>query len=89
VGRVRVVIADDEVLLRAGMARLLQDAGIEVVAQLSDADAVLDTVQELRPDVAILDVQMPPDHTDDGLRAAIAIRRLNIGTAVLVFSNFL
>jgi DNA-binding NarL/FixJ family response regulator len=89
VGRVRVVIADDEVLLRAGMARLLQDAGIEVVAQLSDADAVLDTVQELRPDVAILDVQMPPDHTDDGLRAAIAIRRLKIGTAVLVVSNFL
>jgi DNA-binding NarL/FixJ family response regulator len=86
---VRVLIADDEVLLRAGVARLLADAGIEVVEQVSDARAILDAVQRHLPDVAIIDVQMPPDSTDDGLRAAIAIRELNIGTAVLVVSNFL
>jgi DNA-binding NarL/FixJ family response regulator len=86
---VRVLIADDEVLLRAGVARLLADAGIEVVIQLSDAEAILDAVQEYRPDVAIIDVQMPPDRTDDGLRAAIAVRRLQLGTGVLVVSNFL
>jgi DNA-binding NarL/FixJ family response regulator len=86
---VRVLIADDEVLLRAGVARLLADAGIEVVGQISDARAILDAVQRHLPDVAIIDVQMPPDSTDDGLRAAIAIRELGIGTAVLVVSNFL
>jgi DNA-binding NarL/FixJ family response regulator len=86
---VRVLIADDEVLLRAGVARLLADAGIEVVEQVSDARAILDAVQRHLPDVAIIDVQMPPDSTDDGLRAAIAVRELDIGTAVLVVSNFL
>lgn len=85
----RVVIADDEVLLRAGVARLLEDAGIEVVEQVSDAREVVESVKRHRPDVAIVDVQMPPDHTDDGLRAAIEIRRLELGTAVLVVSNFL
>ena len=85
----RVLIADDEVLLQAGVARLLQDAGIEVVAQLNEATAIVETVQRLRPDVAIVDVQMPPDGTDDGLRAAIAVRELGLGTAVLVVSNFL
>ncbi len=85
----RVLIADDEVLLSAGVARLLEDAGMEVVAQVSSADRILDAVIELRPDIAVVDVQMPPDRTDDGLRAAIEIRRSGIGTAVLALSNFL
>ena len=85
----RVLIADDEVLLSAGVARLLQDAGMEVVAQLSSAEEILRQVGSLTPDVAIVDVQMPPDHTDDGLRAAIAIREHHPDTAVLVLSNFL
>ena len=85
----RVLIADDEVLLRAGVARLLTDAGMLVVAELESAADVLEQVREHRPDVAIIDVQMPPDHTDDGLRAAIGVRELGLGTAVLVLSNFL
>jgi len=85
----RVLIADDEVLLSAGVARLLEDAGMEVVAQVSSADRILDAVLALRPDIAVVDVQMPPDRTDDGLRAAIEIRRSGIGTAVLALSNFL
>ena len=87
--RLRVIIADDEVLLRAGLARLLQDAGIEVRAQLSEATQIVESVREHQPDVAIIDVQMPMDSTDDGLRAAIAIRALNQGTGVLVVSNSL
>jgi DNA-binding NarL/FixJ family response regulator len=87
--RLRVLIADDEVLLRAGVARLLGDAGIEVVAQLTEASGIVAAVEQLRPDVAIVDVQMPPDGTDDGLRAAIEVRALGLGTAVLVVSNFL
>jgi DNA-binding NarL/FixJ family response regulator len=85
----RVLLADDEVLLSAGLARLLGDAGIEVVAAVARADLVLDAVEAHRPDVAILDVQMPPDNTDDGLRAAIAIRARHPEIAVLVLSNFL
>jgi DNA-binding NarL/FixJ family response regulator len=84
-----VLIADDEVLLSAGVARLLEDAGMEVVAQVASADRILDRVIELRPDIAVVDVQMPPDRTDDGLRAAIEIRRSGVGTAVLALSNFL
>ena len=87
--RLRVVIADDEVLLRAGVARLLEDAGMEVVAQISTGAEVRTAVEEHLPDVLITDVQMPPDSTDDGLRAAIEIRRSGLGTAVLVISNFL
>ena len=85
----RVLLADDEVLLSAGLARLLEDAGIEVVATVARADEVLDAVAEHRPDVAITDVQMPPTGTDDGLRAAIEVRRTFPETAVLVLSNFL
>ncbi|HEX3874538.1 MAG TPA: response regulator transcription factor [Solirubrobacteraceae bacterium] len=85
----RVLIADDEVLLSAGVARLLEDAGMDVVAQVASADRILDKVVALRPDIAVVDVQMPPDRTDDGLRAAIEIRRLGIGTAVIALSNFL
>jgi DNA-binding NarL/FixJ family response regulator len=85
----RVLLADDEVLLSAGLARLLEDAGIEVVAIVARADEVLDAVAAHRPDVAITDVQMPPTGTDDGLRAAIEVRARFPETAVLVLSNFL
>ncbi|MDA0169376.1 response regulator transcription factor [Solirubrobacter taibaiensis] len=85
----RVLLADDEVLLSAGLARLLEDAGIEVVATVARADEVVDAVAEHRPDVAITDVQMPPTGTDDGLRAAIEVRHAFPETAVLVLSNFL
>src|SRR5688500_5260244 len=85
----RVLLADDEVLLSAGLTRLLEDAGIAVVATVARAGLVLGLVREHRPDVAIVDVQMPPDGTDDGLRAAIAVRAAFPETAVLVLSNFL
>jgi DNA-binding NarL/FixJ family response regulator len=84
----RVVIAEDQVLLRAGLARLLTDAGIEVVGEAGDAPDLLRKVNAHRPDVAIVDVQMPPDRTDDGLRAAIAIRRDHPDVGVLVLSQF-
>nr|WP_320672069.1 response regulator transcription factor [Patulibacter sp. DM4] len=85
----RVLIAEDQVLLRSGLARLLEDAGLEVVAEAGDADELRRKVRAHRPDVAIVDVQMPPDHADDGLRAAVEIRRELPGTAVLVLSQFL
>ncbi|WP_445152849.1 response regulator transcription factor [Baekduia sp. Peel2402] len=84
----RVVIAEDQVLLRAGLARLLTDAGMEVVGEAGDAPDLIRKVAAHRPDVAIVDVQMPPDQTDDGLRAAIAIRRDHPETGVLVLSQF-
>ena len=85
----RVLIADDEVLLRAGVARLLQDAGMQVVAETGDAEEAVRIVAEHRPDVAILDVQMPPGRADAGLRAAIEIRARWPETRVLVLSQFL
>jgi DNA-binding NarL/FixJ family response regulator len=85
----RVLIADDEVLLNAGVSRILSENGMEVVGEVTSADQVVPTVMELRPDVLLIDVQMPPDGTDDGLRAAIAVRQLGTGTAVLTLSNFL
>ena len=85
----RVLLADDEVLLREGLARLLSDAGFEVVAQAGDAEDLLRKVGAHRPDVAVVDVQMPPDNTDDGLRAAIRIRREHPEVGVLVLSQFL
>ena len=84
----RVLIADDEVLLRAGIARLLERAGMEVVAEAGDAEEALQAVVDHEPDVAICDVQMPPDGTDDGLRLAIAIRRDHPQTAVVVLTQF-
>jgi DNA-binding NarL/FixJ family response regulator len=86
---VRAVIADDELLLREGIARLLEDAGIEVVGQAADAPELLRKVRGHRPDVAIVDVRMPPDLTDDGLRAALEIRREQPEVGVLVLSQHL
>src|SRR5689334_4354749 len=85
----RVVIADDAPLIREGLARLLIENGVEVVAQLDDAESLLARVDELQPDVAIVDVRMPPTHTDEGLRAAAEIRSRYPETAVLVLSQHL
>ena len=84
----RVVIADDSVLLRDGLVRLLGDVGIAVVAAVGDAGALLDAVDEHCPDLAVVDVRMPPTHTDEGIRAAIEIRRRHPGMAVLVLSQY-
>jgi DNA-binding NarL/FixJ family response regulator len=85
----RVVIADDSLLLREGVARLLTESGFEVVAQVGDADSLLAAVAKERPDVAITDIRMPPTFTDEGLRAAEAIRAAH-GTdiGVLVLSQY-
>ena len=85
----RAVIADDELLLREGVARLLEEAGIEVVAQAGDAPDLLRKVAAHKPDVAIVDIRMPPDLTDDGLRAAIEIRRRQPEVGVVVLSQHL
>ena len=83
----RVVIAEDTVLLREGLAGLLEDAGHEVVGRAGDADTLLALVGEHAPDLAIVDVRMPPGFDDEGTRAAVAIRRSHPGTAVLVLSQ--
>jgi DNA-binding NarL/FixJ family response regulator len=84
----RAVIADDSVLLRDGVVRLLGDAGIEVVAAVGDGDALVAAVSEHVPDLALVDVRMPPTHTDEGIRAALAIRRSHPNVAVLVLSQY-
>jgi DNA-binding NarL/FixJ family response regulator len=86
---VRIVIADDELLLRDGLARLLEDAGFDVTGRCGDADALLAMVQARRPDVAIVDIRMPPEHRDEGLVAAQKIRRRHPETGVLVLSHHL
>jgi DNA-binding NarL/FixJ family response regulator len=86
---VRVVIADDEALLREGLARLLQDAGFEIAGRCGDADALVRMVEARKPDVAIVDIKMPPGHGDDGLLAAQEIRRRHPGVGVLVLSHYL
>jgi DNA-binding NarL/FixJ family response regulator len=84
----RVVIGEDQALLREGVVRLLADAGFEVVAEAADAPDLVRKVGAHKPDVVIVDVQMPPDNTDDGLRAAIEIRTHQPGVGVLVLSQF-
>jgi len=83
----RVAIAEDTVLLREGLAGLLEDAGHEVVGRVGDADALLAVVGEHEPDLAIVDVRMPPNYLNEGLVAAAAIRGRHPGTAVLVLSQ--
>ena len=84
----RIVIGEDDVLLREGVARLLDDAGLEVVARAGDADDFLRKTLAHRPDVAVVDVQMPPRHEDDGLQAAMALRERLPEIGVLVLSQF-
>jgi DNA-binding NarL/FixJ family response regulator len=84
---VRVVIADDSVLLREGLARVLAESGFEVVAQAANADELRQAVRRYKPDVAIVDVRMPPTHTDEGARAALEIREEQPEVAVLVLSQ--
>jgi DNA-binding NarL/FixJ family response regulator len=84
----RVVIAEDSVLLREGITRILAEYDAEVVAALGDASRLLQTVQELNPDIVIVDVRMPPTHTEEGLRAAIELRSVRPTTPVLVLSQY-
>jgi DNA-binding NarL/FixJ family response regulator len=87
--RLRIVVADDNALLREGIASLLEDAGHEVVGRSGDADDLMLKVRSYTPDVAIVDVRMPPGNADDGLRAAVEIRRSHDGVSVLVLSQHL
>jgi len=84
----RVVIAEDQVLLREGIVRLLGEAGFDVVGQAADAEDLVRKVAAHRPDVAIIDIQMPPTNTDDGLRAAMHVRATQPDVGVLVLSQF-
>ncbi|QGG95657.1 response regulator [Actinomarinicola tropica] len=84
----RVLIADDSVLLREGLARLLPELGHEVIGAVGDGPSLVDAVVELEPDLALVDVRMPPNHRDDGLVAAIEARRRRPGTPVLVLSQY-
>jgi DNA-binding NarL/FixJ family response regulator len=85
---VRVVIGEDDVLLREAIARLLSEAGFDVAAQAGDADTLLEEALAHDADVAVVDVRMPPSRTDDGLRAAVELRRRRPETAVLVLSQY-
>ena len=85
----RVVVADDSVLLREGVVRVLEDDGFEVVGQAGDAEDLLRKVGAHKPDVAVVDIRMPPTLTDDGLQAAKLIRKEYPGTGVLVLSQYL
>ena len=84
----RVVIAEDLAILREGLAQLLAEHGHEVCAAVTDGDALLAAAAAHRPDVAVVDVRMPPTFTDEGLRAAITLRERQPGTGVLVFSQY-
>jgi DNA-binding NarL/FixJ family response regulator len=86
--RIRVVVADDAVLLREGVAKLLEAAGFEIVGQAGNPDELMLKVRSYAPDVAIVDIRMPPTHTDEGLRAAQQIREEHPGTGVLVLSQY-
>jgi len=82
------VIAEDQLLLRDGLSRLLRDNGVEVVAAVGDAEALMTSVAELRPELAIVDIRMPPAFRDEGLRAALEIRSTFPDTAVLILSQY-
>jgi DNA-binding NarL/FixJ family response regulator len=85
----RVVIAEDAALFREGLVRLLQDRGHQVCAAVADGDALLAAATQHRPDVAVVDIRMPPTHTDEGLRAALELRRRHPETGVLVLSQYI
>jgi DNA-binding NarL/FixJ family response regulator len=86
---VRVVVADDSVLLREGVVRILAEAGFEVVGQAGNADELMLKVRSYSPDVAVVDIRMPPTHTDEGLQAAQEIREKHPGVGVLVLSQYI
>jgi DNA-binding NarL/FixJ family response regulator len=85
---VRIVIAEDAAIMRDGLTSLLEDRGHEVVAAVGDAGALLDAVARHLPDVAVVDIRMPPTHSDEGLRAALTLRREHPDVGVLVFSQY-
>jgi DNA-binding NarL/FixJ family response regulator len=85
---VRVVIAEDSVLLRGGLVRLLQDAGHEIAAEVGDGPALVAAITAERPDVSVVDVRMPPSHTDEGLRAAVEARSLVPDAPILILSQY-
>ena len=84
----RVVVADDVMLVRSGLARLLEDAGVQVVGEAADVDSLLALVARQKPDVAIVDIRMPPTHSDEGLVAARRIREEHPSTAVVLLSQY-
>ncbi|MEU6554047.1 response regulator transcription factor [Streptomyces sp. NPDC046915] len=84
----RAVIAEDSVLLRVGLVKVLEMAGFEIAADVDDADALLTAVEQHRPELALVDVRMPPGFTDEGVRAALVIRRQWPGTAVVLLSQY-
>jgi DNA-binding NarL/FixJ family response regulator len=86
---VRVVIAEDAALFREGLVRLLEDRGHQVCAAVADGDALLAAATRHHPDVAVVDIRMPPTHTDEGLRAALELRRRHPETGVLVLSQYI
>jgi DNA-binding NarL/FixJ family response regulator len=88
-GALKLVIADDSVLLREGVARVLEDRGFEVAGQAGDAEELMRKVGAHKPDVALVDIRMPPDHSDEGLRAADEIAERHPGIGVLVLSEYL
>ena len=88
IATMRVVVAEDAAVMREGLIRLLTDRGHEVCAAVADGEALLAAVAEHRPDVAVVDVRMPPSHTDEGLRAALKLRHDHPSTGVLVFSQY-
>jgi DNA-binding NarL/FixJ family response regulator len=84
----RVVLAEDSVLLREGLIRLIEEAGCQVVAAVGDGPSLVAAVAEHAPDVSVVDIRMPPSHTDEGLRAAVEIRRRAPGAKILVLSQY-
>jgi DNA-binding NarL/FixJ family response regulator len=88
-GRTRVVVGEDQPIVREGIIHILQDGGFEVVSTAGDARELVRKVRTYRPDVVVTDIQMPPDHTDDGLRAALEIRAAQPDVGVLILSQFL
>jgi DNA-binding NarL/FixJ family response regulator len=88
-GKIRIIVGEDDLFVREGIVRVLQDSGFEVVGTTADARDLVRMAGEYGPDVVIADIQMPPDHADDGLQAALAIRAAQPGVGVLVLSQFL
>jgi DNA-binding NarL/FixJ family response regulator len=86
---IRVVVGEDQALVREGVIRMLERAGMEVVGVAADASALVDVALAKRPDVVLTDIQMPPEHLDDGLRAALKIRTIDPGIGIVVLSQFL